>query len=232
MLKIIVAVLALITAFAVSPAFAEESKLVRSISVSGHGEVRVVPDTATVTIGVVSSAATAREALDANNTAMTALMAALQKAGIDARDMTTSNFSVGPRYDYNNAAQPPKLLGYDVNNSVTVVARKIDDLGGLLDVAVSSGSNQINGVAFSVSKPDAALVEARKLAVADARQKAEIYAMAGNFKLGHILSLSEGVDVAPPPYLAQKARAADAAVPIAQGEQALSVDVNVSYGIE
>jgi uncharacterized protein len=232
MLKTVVAVLALITAFAVSPAFAEESKLVRSISVSGHGEVRVVPDTATVTIGVVSSAATAREALDANNNAMTALMAALQKAGIDARDMTTSNFSVGPRYDYNNAAQPPKLLGYDVNNSVTVVARKIDDLGGLLDVAVSSGSNQINGVAFSVSKPNAALDEARKLAVADARQKAEIYAAAGNFKLGQILSLSEGVNVAPPPYLAQNARAADAAVPIAQGEQALSVDVNVSYGIE
>jgi uncharacterized protein len=232
MLRRLVAVFALFAALAVSPAFAEEMKIVRNVTVSGQGEVRVVPDTATITIGVASTAASAREALDANTKAMNGLMDVLQKAGIDARDIATSNFSVGPRYDYNNQTQPPKVLGYDVNNSVTVVVRKLDDLGGLLDVAVSNGSNQINGVSFSVSKPEAALDEARKLAVVDARRKAEIYAAAGNFKLGDVLSVSEGVN-APPPVLYQTraGRAQDSDVPIAQGEQALAVNVTVQYEI-
>jgi uncharacterized protein len=159
----------------------------------------------------------------------------LKQAGIDARDMATSNFSVGPRLDYgNNNGQPPKVVGYDVNNMVTVTVRKIEDLGGLLDVAVSTGSNTINGISFSVSKPDAMLDEARKAAVTDARHKAEIYAAAGGFKLGDIITVSEGVAYQPPmPYMAKSARAEGAAdVPIAQGEQSLTVDVNITYQIK
>ncbi len=84
---------------------------------------------------------------------MKALFETLKKAGIDARDMATSNFSVGPRYDYgNNNASRQKLSGYDVNNMVTVTVRKIDDLGELLDVAVSTGSNTINGISFQCFK--------------------------------------------------------------------------------
>ena len=219
---------------AVAPALAEESKLVRTISISGHGEVRAVPDVASISIGVTTQGATAREALDGNSKAMKALLDTLKQAGIDARDMATSNFSVGPRLDYgNNNGQPPKVVGYDVNNMVTVTVRKIDDLGGLLDVAVSTGSNTINGISFSVTKPDAMLDEARKAAVADARHKAEIYAAAGGFRLGDIITVSEGTAYQPPmPYMVKSARAEGAAdVPIAQGEQALTVDVSITYQI-
>jgi uncharacterized protein len=229
MLKTWVAAVLLIAAFAVSPAFAEEMKAMRLLSISGHGEVSVVPDLATVTIGVTSTAASAREALDANTKSMTTLFDVLQKAGIDRKDITTSNFSVGPRYDYNNNTQPPKVLGYDVTNSVSVVVRKIDDLGGLLDVAVTNGSNQINGVTFSVSKPEAALDEARKLAVADARHKAEIYAAAGGFTLGDIVSISEGIEAPPPVMYAAQAKGIAQDVPVARGEQALAIDVSVRY---
>jgi uncharacterized protein len=233
MLKFFLGVISVLTVLAALPAQAEENKVVRLISVTGQGEIRTVPDAATVNIGVVTNAATAREALDANSKNMTALIDMLKKAGVDARDLSTSNFSVGPRYDYNNNTQPPKILGYDVSNQVTVVVRKIDELGELLDVAVSTGSNQINGVSFMVSKPDGALDEARKLAVADARSKAEIYAAAGGFKLGTIVSLSEGVSVQQPqPHVLKQARAADAAVPIAEGEQTLTVEINVNYEIE
>ncbi len=230
-----VAALALLAIFCVSPVFAEDFKLTRTISISGHGEVRAVPDLAVVSIGVTSQGASAREALDTNTKSMKSLLDTLKGAGIDAHDMATSNFSVGPRLDYgNNNGQPPKVVGYDVNNMVTVTVRKIDDLGGLLDVAVTTGSNTINGVSFSVSKPDSMLDDARKAAVADAKHKAEIYAAAGGFKLGNIISLSEGTAYQPPvTYMVKSARAAASdAVPIAQGEQALSIDVSIAYEIK
>jgi uncharacterized protein len=234
MLKL-VAVLSTLAMFAAAPSLAEEAKLVRSISISGHGETRAVPDLAVISVGVTTQSLTAREALDGNTKAMTALMETLKGAGVEAKDMATSNFSVGPRYDYgNNNAQPPKVVGYDVNNMLTVTLRNIDTLGTVLDQAVSAGSNTINGITFSVSKPEAALDDARKAAVLDARRKAEIYASAGSFKLGDIISLTEGEAYQPPmQYMAKAARSESAGdVPIAQGEQSLSVDVNITYTIK
>ncbi len=235
MLKLIAAALALVAVFAVTPTFAEEAKIMRSVSISGHGEIRAVPDLAVVVVGVTTQSATARDALDANSKSMKTLLDTLSKAGIDAKDMATSNFSVGPRFDYGqNNGQPPKVVGYDVNNMVTLTVRKIEDLGELLDVAVSTGSNTINGITFSVSKPDALLDDARKAAVADARQKAELYASAGNFKLGNIVSLSEGAAFQPPILYQAKAARSEAAdaVPIVQGEQTLTVDVSITYEIK
>jgi uncharacterized protein len=235
MLKSIVAVISFWALAAIIPAHAEEAKMLRTISISGHGEVRVVPDLAIVNVGVSTQGATAREALDGNTKAMRALLDTLKKAGIEDRDMATSNFSVGPRLDYgNNNGQPPKVVGYDVNNMVTLTVRKVEDLGEMLDVAVSTGSNTINGISFSVSKPDDFVMEARKAAVIDARSKADTYAAAGGFKIGNIITINEGTSYQPPtPYLAKASRsdAADA-VPIAQGEQALTVDVSITYEIK
>lgn len=233
----IAAALMAFTAFApMNIAHAEEAKPVRSISISGHGETRAVPDLASISMGVTTQGATAREALDANTKAMAALMESLKAAGIEAKDIATSNFSVGPRYDYGqNNNQPPKVVGYDVNNMVTAIIRKVDSLGAVLDGAVSSGSNTVNGISFAVSKPETMLDEARKLAVADARRKAEVYAAAAGFTLGEVISLSEGQGYMPPPApMVMKAAAADAggAVPVAQGEQALTVDVNIVWAVK
>jgi uncharacterized protein len=230
--KIISAVLALMAMVLIGPVSAEDAKVNRMISVTGHGEVNAVPDLASISIGVVTSADTPRDALDENSKAMNKLMELFKKSGIEAKDLTTSNFSVGPRYDYN--AQPQKLIGYEVNNTVTVTVRKIDDLGALLDVAVSNGSNQINSISFSVSKPEAMLDEARKAAVADARRKAEIYAAAGGFALGDIISLSEGAPQGPRPVMAVRMKEASAYddAPIAQGEQTLELDVSITYAIK
>jgi uncharacterized protein YggE len=218
-------------AFMPAIASAEEAKLVRSISVSGHGEVQAVPDLATISVGVMTSSITAKEALAANSKAMNELMEVLKKAGIETKDIATSNFNVGPRYDYGQGSQPPKLVGYDVSNMVTVIARKIEGMGGVLDAAVSAGSNQIQGISFSVSKPDAMLDEARKKAVADARRKAEIYVAAGGFSLGQIISLTEGGGYQLPMAKTMAAEAASTP-PIAQGEQTLAIDVNVVWEIK
>lgn len=235
MLKCLLATLAA-AVLILTPAMAEENKVNRMISISGHGEVRAVPDLATVSLGVMTTAATAQEALASNTKAMTDLLTVLKQQGVAERDTATSNFNVQPRYDYGQGGtQPPKVVGYDVSNTVTVIARKIESLGDLLDKAVGAGSNQIFGIGFSVSKPDALLDTARKNAVADARRKAEIYAAAGGFTLGDIISLSEGGGYQPPmPMVMKSAMAADGAgaVPMAQGEQALSVDVSIVWAIK
>ena len=216
-------------------AYADEAKLPRTMSLSGHGEVRMAPDLAIVTVGVMSSAATAREALDANTKSMEGVMAALSDASIEARDIQTSNFSVNPRYDYGqNNAQPPKVIGYDVSNNVIVTVRKLDSLGAVLDQVVSSGSNQINGIQFQVSKPEAATDGARKLAVVDALRKANVYAAASGVTLGQIVSLLEGGGYQPPSpvFKSMRAEGASADVPIAQGEQTIAVDVNFTWEIK
>lgn len=207
----------------------------RLISLSGHGEMRMAPDMAFVTTGVLSQGVTAADALAANTAAMNALFAALTGAGIAEKDVQTSNFFVQPRYNFQDG-KAPELIGYDVSNTVTVIVRKIGDLGPLLDKVVQAGSNQINGIGFEVSKPDAALDEARKLATADATRKAKIYAEAMGVGLGRVMSISEGVNDQPPmPMARSKVMMADAAaapVPVAAGEQTLSVDVNITWEIQ
>ena len=226
------AVIGLLAAF--SPAFAEGGKMPRIISLSGHGEVRATPDIAYVTSGVVTQGATAADALAANTKAMTDLFAALKDSGIEDRDVQTSNFSVQPRYDFSNN-QAPKMVGYDVSNNVTVTLRKVDTLGALLDRMVQSGSNQISGISFDVSKPDDAMDEARKLATEDATRKAKVYAKAMGIELGNVMQVSEGSAAQPPmPMVRSTMMKADAAppVPMAAGEQTLAVDVNVIWEIK
>ena len=217
-----------------SPAFAGDAKLPRTMVLAGHGEVRAAPDLGLVTIGVLSQGDTAADALKANTAAMQAVFAALKDAAIAEKDIQTSNFTVQPRYDYNNNNQPPRLAGYDVSNNVTVAVRKLDSLGAVLDKVVSAGSNQINGILFQVSKPEAAMDEARKLAVADAARKAKVYAAASAVGLGDIVSISEGGGNPPPIVMQAKMIRAEGAadVPIAQGEQAISVDVNIVWEIK
>jgi uncharacterized protein len=227
----------LATAFAAfaMPALAEEARPLRSISIAGHGEVRGRPDLAIVTIGVLRTADTAREALDANNAAMAEIMAALKAAGIEAGDIQTTNFSVNPRYNYGSSGnEPPKVGGYDVANNVTITVRKLDTLGAVLDKAVSTGSNQINGVMFSFAKPEPMQDDARKLAVADARRKAELYLAAAGASLGQVISISEGAAYQPPVPMMTQAKAADGAgtVPVAEGEQAVAADVNIVWEIK
>ena len=236
-MKLFFASIFLTTALMANPVFAEEVKMNRIISLTGHGEVRAAPDMAVVTMGVLSAADTARQALDLNTKAMTELMASLKAANIESKDIATSNFSVNPRYDYGeNNGKPPKLVGYDVSNNVTVTVHKLDAIGDILDKAVSSGSNQINGISFSISKPEEAMDEARKLAVHDARHKAELYAAATSTSLGNVIAIAEGGPIYQPPMQVQmsaRKMSADAAnVPISQGEQVLSIDVNVSWEIK
>ena len=217
-----------------APAMADDA----IISLTGIGEVTAKPDMALITSGVVTQAATAREALTANTKAMADLLAVLKAAGVEERDVQTSGFSVNPNYVYSDQRDasgytlPPQINGYSVSNNVTVRIRDLASLGTVLDQQVTVGANSINGVMFTVADPSALYDEARKEAFADAKKKAELYAEAAGEELGLIKSVSEQQGYSEPqPYMmkAMDSVAAAAPVPVATGELSFQVNVNVTW---
>ena len=220
-----------------SPAFAAGT-----MQMSGHGEIMAKPDTAYVTSGVTSQAATAKDALAANTADMTALIAVLKDAGVAEADIQTSGFAVNPNYIYsdqrdaNGYQLPPKIAGYSVTNSVTVHVRDLTILGTMLDKEVSVGANTINGINFAVEDPSALYDQARKAAFADAKGKADLYADAAGVGLGAIENISEnqGYTQPPQPYLYKApAAAADrsAPVPVEAGQLTFSIDVAITWDL-
>lgn len=218
----------------VPQAFADDTPRPRIMTLSGTGEITTAPDMAHVSTGVIAEAKTARAALSANNAAMAKVIDGLKAKGIAAKDIQTSNFNVGPQYQHYKDGRPARIRAYRVSNQVNIVIRDLAKLGEILDAVVSLGSNSINGVRFSVSRPQTLRDEARRLAVSDARRKAELYAQAAGVTLGPIQSISESGGFRPQP-LQQFTRAASmekASVPIQAGEQALSMTVNIAWEIK
>ncbi|MCH4545629.1 SIMPL domain-containing protein [Rhizobium sp. WYCCWR 11279] len=225
---------------AAAPAFAQEAKPREPvISVTGDGESSVAPDMAVVNLAVVKQAKTAREALDENNKAMNDVLAALKSGGIAERDLQTSGFSIQPQYNYpqpvDGQQQQPQLIGYQTINSVTVRLRDLAKLGAVIDQSVTLGINQGGEIQFTNDKPDAAIEEARKAAVADAVKRAKTLSEAAGVKLGRILEINENVPRAMPQpvYRATMMKeASDAAVPVQGGENNYNVSVTVTFAIE
>jgi uncharacterized protein YggE len=215
-----------------APAVAAEA-VMPTLTMSGEGSASAAPDQATVTSGVTSEGKSAREAVDANSKAMGALIDALKKAGIQAADLQTSGFSVQPRYAQpkQGSGEAPHIDGYEVRNQVTVRVRDLTKLGAVLDTAVATGSNQIDGIAFGLADPAPVLDKAREAAVADARRKAELTAKAAGVKLGRILTIAEpGTDNGPRPVMAY-AMAKAAPVPVEAGESEFTAQVTVTWEI-
>jgi uncharacterized protein YggE len=214
-----------------APALAE-SDFPPAISVSGQGTISVPPDLAHIDAGVASDAKTAREASQANNTAMAKVLAALKGAGIDDKDYQTSRLSLEPQYAPNRSGPTP-IVGYRASNRVTITLRDVTQVASVIDTLVAAGANDVGNVYFSVSQASKLLDDAREKAVADARRKAEVYAKAAGVTLGAPLSISEEGS-AMPVFRAKVAAAMPAALPtpVAQGEEILSVNVAVTWAIK
>jgi uncharacterized protein YggE len=201
-----------------------------SISVTGGATISVAPDQAQIDGGVTSEAKTAREASDLNNAAMGKVLLALKGAGIEEKDYQTSRLSLQPQYPPNRPAGSA-ISGYRASNHVTIRLRDVTKVANVIDVMVGAGANEIGGINFVVSQASKVLDDAREKAIADARRKAEIYARAAGVTLGEPLGIcEEGPSV--PVLRGKMAAPMAAAAPVAQGEETLSVTVNVSWAIK
>lgn len=229
----------MITAF--SPAFADEAKRPEPgvISVTGEGVASVAPDMAVISLTVLREAKTAREALDANNEAMTGVLAAMKAEGIAERDLQTGAFSIQPRWFYpankDGQNEEPRITGYSVNNTLTVRIRDLSRLGAILDTSVSLGVNQGGNVVFTNDDQETIRETARLDAVAKAKAKAEAMTGALGVSLGRITQISENSYSAPPmpmvrAEMAMMAKSSDA-VPVASGENDYRITVSVTWEI-
>lgn len=216
-----------------TPVLAEESATVRTITVTGSAEAHTAPDRAAVSVGVEARGKTAAEALAGNAQAMTAVFAALDAAGIERAAVQTTQFGLSPVYEpyQEGSDQPPAVVAYDATNGLNVTVTAIDTLGSVIDALAAAGANRFDGVTFDVADPRAALDKARDAAVADARNRAEIYARAAGVALGPVLSISEQQGTSSPvPMRAEMVKSAP--TPIAPGTVTLSTEVQVVYGIQ
>jgi uncharacterized protein len=200
--------------------------------VIGEASISVPPDLAQLDAGVASDGKTAREASDANNTAMGKVLAALKTAGIEDKDFQTSRLSLQPQYAPNRSGPTP-IVGYRASNRVTVNLRDVTKVAGVIDTLVAAGANDVGNVYFSVSQASKLLDDAREKAIADARRKAEVYARAAGVTLGAPLSIAEEGS-AMPVFRAkvEAAMPAAAPTPVARGEETLTVSVNVIWAIK
>ncbi|MFZ4109617.1 MAG: SIMPL domain-containing protein [Polymorphobacter sp.] len=203
------------------------------LTVAAEGRVTRAPDIAEVSGGVVTSAPTAAAAMAENAIRMTAVVAAVKKAGIADRDIQTSGLNLQAQYRYENN-RPPVLSGYQVTNTVNLRLRRIGEAGRLLDTLVGVGANQISGPNFLVDAADIALDEARVAAVKQARTRAELYAKAAGLRLKRIISISESSTSEPGqrPMLMARPMLMEAAPPVEPGEVALAVNVTMVFELE
>ena len=201
-----------------------------TITMNGHGEVKAVPDIATVNAGVTASASTAAAALSANSARMNQVFAALKKLGVPDHDIQTTGFSVSPQYTNGDNNNPRRLTGYQVNNELSVRLEDVTRVGATLDTLIGAGANQMNSISFDIANPSPLLEKARTLAVADARVRAQTYTQAAGVTLGSIVSISEGGGEMPRPmFRVEQVMVTGSRVPVAAGEQSVTADATVVW---
>ena len=212
---------------------AAEQNMERTITVQASGSIEVEPDSARINSGVMTTAKTAREALDRNSSTMASVIDGLKAAGIKSRDIQTSSFNVQPRYKHNRDGRPPEVTGYQVTNQLSVRLRRLEDLGEILDRLVTLGANQMHGLQFFVAEEEQFKDDARVKAMENARRRAEIYAAAAGAKVGKVIQITEGVIRHDPvPHVGRRATMASESVPIETGTESLEVQVTVTWELE
>ena len=214
-----------------------EPATVDTVSVTGTARVTTPPDRFSFNVSVQTISPTVEEAVNENSAKVANVIAALKNAGAKPEEIQTSNFSIYPQQDYSQQQQGklPRLLGYQVSNSITVTKKEIAGAGKLLQAAIGAGVNQSSGLSFSVSDPARGRDEGLRAAFADARAKATLLAQAAGRTLGPAMAITEGgaSNPQPRPFVGGRVMAAQVAaeVPVESGSEELAFTVSVVFAL-
>lgn len=220
----------------------------RSFSASGEGKIVAIPDVAQFSFSVLTEGGKNIGALQQENTQkINRAIALLKNVGVDDKDIKTASYNLQPRYQYfscpiskNSTAKPcppPEIVGYAISQTVSVKIRDFEKIGEILSGIVQSGVNSVSQLSFTIDDPDSLENEARNEAIIKAIAKAESMAEAGGFKLGRLLSISEGGFY--PRYAFEKVSSLGLSMDdgaeqpqIEPGSQEVSVNVTLTYEIK
>jgi len=203
---------------------------VPQIVVAGRGEVKVTADRATIQISVQTRAPTAAAAAAENAAKQQSVLGALRAVGLGNDQLSTVNYNVYPEQRYQEG-KDPEIVGYNVTNTVLVEVRKLNQVGPVIDAALSHGANMITSLQFSASNTEAARRSAIAMAIEKARADADAAARAARGTLGTLLEINVGSysPMPPRPVVMMRAAAAAPETPINPGEDTVTVEVTTRW---
>ena len=200
------------------------------IAASAAGEVRAVPDRATIVLGVETRASSAGAASSENASKQQAVLAALRSAGVAAADIATVSYTIMPDMVYDDSTRSTRVAGYVARNMVRVELKDIARVGAVVDAAVGAGANGVNSLNFSSSRAEELRRSALKLAVQKACRDASAMAEAAGGQLGQLMMASSSDNGGGQPVPMQMMRAeAKMTTPIEPGEMTISVLVDTRW---
>jgi uncharacterized protein YggE len=217
----------------VTMSYGQEIKQVPQISVSGEGKVKVIPDQATIVVTVETKGNVAKEVKKDNDQQMEAVLKLIKKMNLSPSDYKTQRVSLNPQYDY-----AKKKHSYNATQTLEILLRDLSKYDELMEGLVDQGINRIDNVVFQSSKLAQYQSEARKLAMKDAKLKAEDYVSVLSQKIGRAMTISDNSQVyyPQPVYATMKSMALeDSAMPretLAVGEINITANVSVSFILE
>jgi uncharacterized protein YggE len=207
-----------------------------TFTVAGEGKVTSSPDVVIVSLGVQTDAATVRAGQTDNTKKMNDINAMLKQQGVEEKDITTQNYSIYPRYNYENGKQD--IIGYTVSQNLSVKIRDLDKTGDILSRAGDLGANQVGGINFTIDDPTGLQAQARGKAIDDAKQKADQLAQQLGLHIVKVVSFSESSGGYPAPYpmlyakdMAAGIGGAESAPDIQPGSQEVISNVNVVFEV-
>lgn len=195
------------------------------ISVSGNGAVSAIPDVMTVSWSVSAESPQAGSAYQMMADQTLALFSELEKIGVPSQDVQTSMLNISERY----SQKLGRSDGYSATTGIEIRLVDLSKLDAVINLASQDGLGTVGGISFDISNPDPYLIQARKNAVQDALDKAQVYADAAGQKLGKVVQIIEGGQGEMPMPMMDMARSAKA--PIALGNQSVSASVTIIFDL-
>ncbi|MFV5685069.1 SIMPL domain-containing protein [Flavobacterium sp. GB2R13] len=216
-----------------SMSYAQEVKQVPQISVNGEGKVKVVPDQATILATIETKGNNAKDVKKQNDQKIEAVLKFIKKMNLAPADYNTQRVSLNPEYDYEK-----KKHNYNATQTIEILLKDLSKYDELMEGLVDEGINRIDNVTFQSSKLVQYQSEARKLAMKDAKLKAEDYVFVLGQKVGRAMTISDNSQTYYPQpirYAAMKMEMSDAQAPretLAVGEINITANVSVSFILE
>lgn len=204
-----------------------------ALIVNGSGQLMAAPDVATVRLGIVRQASVAQTAQDQASVVAQDILRAVRDLGVPAAQIQTTRLVLSPVYAPRTpeSREAPRIVAYTATNSVSIRLEDLTLIGRVIDAGLKAGANQLEGVQFALRNDKAARTQALKLAVEDARTKAQAMAEELRVNLVEILEVNEGnVSIAEPAF-ARATLVAAPATPVSVGEISVSANVTIRYRI-
>jgi hypothetical protein len=199
----------------------------RQVTVVGSGHVQGVPDTLTADVSIEFTASDVTAAMDQTNARQQAVIDALAGAGVDRKDISTTDVSLQPQYDNSGGT----ITGYRAGNSIRVKIHPAGSASRLLALIVGTGGDatRITSVSYSIADDSQLVKDARARAFHDAQDRAEQYAQLSGLGLGKVISISEASGAASPVPASPLRAGLPSSVPLEPGQQTVSFSITAVW---